>query len=127
MSSFSTTDKQSLLDTSPSESKTKSDQRPEKDDCKSKDVNDSSANIKHISGDLNSDDLYALPNKRKHHDGDGKVYEIGSEEECEDEEKGGKEESDGFEDKDANKDLPPGWEKHEGWFDVQFSVISFTS
>lgn len=42
------------------------------------------------------------------------MYEIGSEEECEDEEKGGKEESDGFEDKDANKDLPPGWEKHEG-------------
>lgn len=66
---------------------------------------------------MNSDDLYALPNKRKHHDGDGKVYEIGSEEECEDEEKGGKEESDGFEDKDANKDLPPGWEKHEGWCD----------
>ncbi len=114
---FSTADKQSLLDTSPSESKTKSDQRPEKeDDCKSKDVNDSTANIKHISGDLNSDDLYALPNKRKHNDGDGKVYEIGSEEECEDEEKGGKEESDGFEDKDANKDLPPGWEKHEGLF-----------
>ncbi|XP_037033471.1 protein Fe65 homolog isoform X4 [Bradysia coprophila] len=110
---FSTADKQSLLDTSPSESKTKSDQRPEKDDCKSKDVDDSTANIKHISGDLNSDDLYALPNKRKHHDGDGKVYEIGSEEECEEEEKGGKEESDGFEDKDANKDLPPGWEKHE--------------
>lgn len=131
------------MDASPSESKTKSDQIPEKDDgVKLKDANDGvgccngdgnnagvagidggGGDIKHISGNLNTEDLYAIPNKRKHQkrndgggvDGDGKVYEIGSaEEDDDDEEKGKNEDVDGFEDKDANKDLPPGWEKHEG-------------
>lgn len=103
---------------------------PEKDDCtKSKDVTDGNdETIKHISGDLNSEDLYALPNKRKNYvsggndgidgggGGDGSciVNEVCSDEENYVEEKGKKEDNDGFEDKDGNKDLPPGWEKHEG-------------
>lgn len=142
---FSASEKQSLLDTSPSEAKTKSDQIPEKDDCiKLKDANaagdvvgsdggggagdvmvssDGNGDIKHISGNLNTEDLYAIPNKRKHQkltdgggvDENGKVYEIASAEEDDDddEEKGKREDIDGIEDKDANKDLPPGWEKHE--------------
>ena len=142
--SFSTnsaSEKESLLgDTSPTESKTKSDQIPEKDDTKLKDdgtvrtvnrtiansataTNPQTTDIKYISGDLNSDDLYALPNKRKVDDACGggdneKIYEIYSEEEDdnddENEEKGKSDSIDGIEDKDANKDLPFGWEKHEG-------------
>lgn len=73
--------------------------------------------IKHISGNLNSDDLYALPNKRQHDDS-GKVQEVATDEEEEEdsEEKGNKESIEGIEEKDANKDLPFGWEKHEGRF-----------
>lgn len=73
-------------------------------------------NIKHISGVLNVDDLYALPNKlrnknRAHVDANADVVpECTSSDEGGDE-KGGHEDA---EDKDANKDLPPGWEKHEG-------------
>lgn len=82
--------------------------------------------IKHISGNLNSDDLYALPNKRHQPDDFGKVQEIVSDEEEDEEaeedneEKGNKESVEGIEEKDANKDLPFGWEKHEGIF---FSYI----
>lgn len=64
--------------------------------------------IKHISGGLNVDDLYALPNKRKTAASDA-VPECTSSDEGGDE-KGNHED---VEDKDANKDLPPGWEKHE--------------
>lgn len=110
----SLTDKQNFLDSSPSETKTKTDQIPEKDDRnKTKNDNENNCGIKHISGNLNSEDLYALPNKKK--DQDGKIGEItASEEDGENEEKGKKEDIEGIEDKDANKDLPPGWEKHEG-------------
>lgn len=84
-----------------------------------------------MSGDLNADDLYALPNKRstgksattaltahvKHNRQsndkiDTKVYEVASDEEYKDE-CDNKHSSDSIEDKDANKDLPFGWEKHE--------------
>lgn len=82
--------------------------------------------IKYISGDLNADDLYAVPNKANR-ETDAKVKEksghrqVGrdgavevAEAEPEDEEEKGKQEDiEGVEDKDANKDLPPGWEKHE--------------
>lgn len=102
------------MDSSPSETKTKTDQIPEKDDRnKTKNDNENNCGIKHISGNLNSEDLYALPNKKKNQD--GKIDEItASEEDGENEEKGKKEDIEGIEDKDANKDLPPGWEKHEG-------------
>lgn len=134
----STSEKESLLDDcSPSESKRKSDQISEKEGLLAKDTKSVNANnkamtiqsshgdIKHISGTLNSDDLYALPNKRKQPQNrdDGQVYEIGSDEEGNsngkddddyDEEKGKKDSIDGIEDKDRNKDLPFGWEKHEG-------------
>lgn len=106
--------------------KRKSDQRPEKPDIKTnKDIVDSdnsnilstvNSNIKHVSGNLNADDLYALPNKRhtskstdKH---ESKVYEIASDEEEKDE-CDNKNSNDSIEDKDENKDLPFGWEKHE--------------
>lgn len=123
----STPEKESILDAqSPSELKRKSDQRPEKHEFKSN--NDSNilsndnthATIKHVSGNLNADDLYALPNKRstsKSTPGDidkndSKVHEIASDEEdkdvCDN-----KHLNDSIEDKDANKDLPFGWEKHE--------------
>lgn len=90
------------------------------------------ADIKHVSGDLNADDLYALPNKRStsksangaggavvdnnkssndKHD-DCKVYEVASDDEYKDE-YDNKHSSDSIEDKDVNKDLPFGWEKHE--------------
>lgn len=97
-------------------------------------IQSSHGDIKHISGTLNSDDLYALPNKRKQPQNrdDGQVYEIGSDEEgnsngkddddC-DEEKGKKDSIDGIEDKDRNKDLPFGWEKHEGKCNVHFTSI----
>lgn len=67
---FSTSEKQLLYDTSPTESKTKSDQISEKDENNimknhnNKDANNDGCTIKYISGNLNSDDLYALPNKK---------------------------------------------------------------
>ncbi|GAB0096416.1 amyloid beta A4 precursor protein-binding family B member 2-like [Sergentomyia squamirostris] len=107
----------SLLDTSPSEAKRKTDQVSEKEQENNVEADKT---IKHISGKMNSNDLYALPNKRKadHKDSeqysDGAVEEEEVAEEKDDEvEKGGKEVFEGIEDKDANKDLPPGWEKHE--------------
>ncbi|KAL5286020.1 APBB2 family protein [Megaselia abdita] len=86
--------------------------------------------IKYMAGNLNSEDLYALPNKRsnnnnhkKNDETNEKVKEArASDEEDDDnvkdndksdEEKGKKEEIEGIEDKDGTKDLPPGWEKHE--------------
>jgi hypothetical protein len=80
--------KKNEFDTSPNESKTKSDQKPEKANKGNK--------IKYVQGHVNSQDLYATVRK-----GDGNGDET---------EKGGCEEN---EDKDQNKDLPPGWEKHE--------------
>ncbi|XP_063708541.1 amyloid beta precursor protein binding family B member 1-like isoform X2 [Culicoides brevitarsis] len=105
----SDTNKKSFIkdDSSPSEAKTKSDQKPEKKDK----INE----IRHIKGDMNENDLYALPNKKRE-----EIEELEAEEEravmcCEDdeEEKGKQEDIECIEDKDANKDLPPGWEKHE--------------
>lgn len=91
------------------------------------------ADIRHISGTLNSDDLYALPNKRKQFDNASKVYEIGTDEENDGrneeedgeygEEKGKRDSIDGIEDKDRDKDLPYGWEKHEG--ELTFHYISY--
>lgn len=124
----STPEKESILDAqSPSELKRKTDQRPEKQDLKTN--NDSNilsndnthADIKHVSGDLNADDLYALPNKRStaktavdcdKTTTENKVYEVASDEEDKDLHDN-KHSSDSIEDKDANKDLPFGWEKHE--------------
>lgn len=116
-----------------SELKRDADQRPEKQEfeTKTKPDNDNNAiintttttttkrttantNIKHVAGDLNAFDLYALPNKRvtkktveKH---ESKVCEIASDEEEKDDCDNS---NDSIEDKDANKDLPFGWEKHE--------------
>lgn len=127
---FSTPEKESILDAqSPSELKRKSDQVPEKQDLKSNaDSNilsddNTNAKIKHVSGDLNADDLYALPNKlsatktatsviNDKNDNDTKVYEVASDEEDKDE-CDNKHASETIEDKDENKDLPFGWEKHE--------------
>ncbi|XP_037913861.1 protein Fe65 homolog isoform X2 [Hermetia illucens] len=114
---FSASEKHLLFDASPSESKTKSDQTPEKDNTtKLKDTNEA-VPIKYISGSLNADDLYALPNKQRCRENTTKDAEVAPEIECEedddDEEKCKKEEIEGIEDKDGNKDLPPGWEKHE--------------
>lgn len=122
---FSTPEKESILDAqSPSELKRKTDQHSEKQD-QSKSNADSNilsddnthAKIKHVSGDLNADDLYALPNKRstiKSADkNESKVYEVASDEEEKDECDNKNAESESIEDKDANKDLPFGWEKHE--------------
>lgn len=127
----STPEKESILDAqSPSELKRKSDQVPEKQDPKSNaDSNilsddNTHAKIKHVSGDLNADDLYALPNKRTaagktatgavviNDKNDSKVYEVASDEEDKDE-CDNKHAGETIEDKDANKDLPFGWEKHE--------------
>lgn len=141
----STPEKESIFDAqSPTELKRKSDQRPEKqvveannDSNKDDDNTYADADIKHVSGDLNADDLYALPNKRSTSksansvDGgvgggavvnnkkssndksdDCKVYEVASDDEYKDE-YDNKHSSDSIEDKDANKDLPFGWEKHE--------------
>ncbi|XP_055320912.1 protein Fe65 homolog isoform X3 [Sitodiplosis mosellana] len=127
----STPEKESILDAqSPSELKRKSDQVPEKQDPKSNaDSNilsdeNTHAKIKHVSGDLNADDLYALPNKRSaaaktatsaivtNDKNDSKVYEVASDEEDKDE-CDNKHASETIEDKDANNDLPFGWEKHE--------------
>lgn len=109
-----------------SELKRDAEQRPEKQDHESKTKPDNdnttitikrttaNASIKHVAGDLNSDDLYALPNKRnaqksgaKH---DSKVNEVASDEEEKDDCDNS---NDSTEDKDVNKDLPFGWEKHE--------------
>lgn len=123
----STPEKESILDAqSPSELKRKTDQRPEKQDSNTN--NDSNilsndnthADIKHVSGDLNADDLYALPNKQRStpklpvdcDKTESKVYEVASDEDDKDE-CDNKHSSDSIEDKDANKDLPFGWEKHE--------------
>lgn len=67
------------------------------------------ANIRHISGTLHSDDLYALPNK--HRNNTANVYEVPSDEEDRDEL--GKHNEISIEEKDLNSDLPYGWEKHE--------------
>lgn len=127
----STPEKESILDAqSPSELKRKTDQRPEKQDLKTNNdsnilLNDNThANIEHVSGNLNADDLYALPNKRStgktvNDSRDktvnvSKVYEVASDEEDKDKDKcDNTHSSDSIEDKDANKDLPFGWEKHE--------------
>ncbi|XP_040162808.1 protein Fe65 homolog isoform X2 [Anopheles arabiensis] len=102
-----------LSDTSPNESKTQKDQEPEH--------GEKTQEIQHIPGTLNSDDLYALPNKRKQTE----VGEVPPEEDDADddepdgdgardgEEKGKREDIDAIEDKDKTNDLPPGWEKHE--------------
>lgn len=126
----STPEKESILDAqSPSELKRKSDQVPEKQDLKSNadsnllsDDNNTHAKIKHVSGDLNADDLYALPNKQRStaklsgsgviDKNESKVYEVTSDEDDKDE-CDNKHASESIEDKDANKDLPFGWEKHE--------------
>uniref|UniRef100_A0A336L526 CSON003423 protein n=1 Tax=Culicoides sonorensis TaxID=179676 RepID=A0A336L526_CULSO len=106
----SDTNKKSFMmkqdDTSPSEAKTKSDQKPEN--------KDKSNEIRHIKGNMNEIDLYALPNKKRE-----EIEELEAKVEhamcCDDdeEEKGKQEDIECIEDKDANKDLPPGWEKHE--------------
>lgn len=131
----STPEKESIFDAqSPTELKRKSDQRSEKQVVKAnndsnKDDNAYADDIKHVSGDLNADDLYALPNKRTtsksantgsgnnnksctDKNDDCKVYEVSSDDEYKDE-YDNKHSSDSIEDKDANKDLPFGWEKHE--------------
>ncbi|KFB41666.1 hypothetical protein ZHAS_00009292 [Anopheles sinensis] len=111
----STKEKKTLLgDTSPNESKTQKDQEPEN--------GEKTQEIQHIPGTLNSDDLYALPNKRKQ----AEVGEVPPEEDDADDEdpdrqgetderdeKGKREDIEAIEDKDKTKDLPPGWEKHE--------------
>ncbi|XP_058829100.1 protein Fe65 homolog isoform X2 [Topomyia yanbarensis] len=96
--------KQKLLDGSPNESETQKDEMSEKGEKTEEE-------IQHISGTLNAEDLYALPNKRKQ-----EVGEVPPEDELDDdeeEEKGKHEDIEGIEDKDETKDLPPGWEKHE--------------
>lgn len=125
----STPEKESIFDAqSPTELKRKSDQRPEKQVQESNSDSNKNAHaddIKHVSGDLNADDLYALPNKRSLPKSDAitaatnnrsctdktddcKVYEVASDDEYDN-----KNSSDSIEDKDANTDLPFGWEKHE--------------
>ena len=94
------------MDASPNESKTKTDQIPEKED---------KTEILHVPGSLNSDDLYALPNKKKYEISEmAAEEESGEEDDDEEEEKGKQEEIENIEEKDVSKDLPPGWEKHEG-------------
>lgn len=74
--------------------------------------------IKHISGGLNVDDLYALPNKRNKNNNATAAAAMNDDAvpECTSSDEGGDEKGnhEDVEDKDANKDLPPGWEKHEG-------------
>ncbi|XP_035794828.1 protein Fe65 homolog isoform X2 [Anopheles albimanus] len=111
-------EKRSLLgDSSPNESKTQKDQEPEH--------GEKAQEIQHIPGTLNSDDLYALPNKRKQQE--AVVGEVPPEEDDVDEEganrradeveegneNGKREDIEAIEEKDKTKDLPPGWEKHE--------------
>lgn len=118
------------MDSSPSEAKRKSDQVSEKDEGRvmKEQTNNAEANntIRHISGNMNSNDLYALPNKRKGSFSNAvKVEEDVTEDDEEEFEKGRKEEVEGIEDKDANKDLPPGWEKHEGVCRLLIKIIAF--
>lgn len=89
--------------------------------------------IKHISGVLNVDDLYALPNKNRNKN---RVADADVVPECTSSDEGGDEKGghEDAEDKDANKDLPPGWEKHEGESDevcqqkpLQFKSLHFCS
>lgn len=109
---YSTPEKESLFDAqSPSELKRKTDHSEKHDRNAKNDVNASVENIKHISGTLNSDDLYALPNK--HRDNAAKVCEVASDEEERDEHYDRQSNEDSIEEKDSNKDLPHGWEKHE--------------
>ncbi|XP_065086001.1 protein Fe65 homolog isoform X2 [Ochlerotatus camptorhynchus] len=97
-------DKQKLLDGSPNESET------QKDEVSEKGEKTQAQEIKHIAGTLNSNDLYAIPNKKKK----PRVGEVPPEDEDEDEEEKGKQEDiEAIEDKDKTNDLPPGWEKHE--------------
>lgn len=137
-------------DASPSELKTLSEQMPEKvdpkQDCSA--LLDNSNHIKHISGNVNADDLYALPSKRKlmqTTNGDAtsttttttstttvddcciggggvagghQVNESTSADE-DDADNEEKGKEEEVEDKDASKDLPPGWEKHEGEWSVE--------
>lgn len=74
--------------------------------------------IKHISGGLNVDDLYALPNKRNKSNNAMEAAALNDDAvpECTSSDEGGDEKGnhEDVEDKDANKDLPAGWEKHEG-------------
>lgn len=117
------------MDSSPSEAKRKSDQVSEKDEGRvmKEQTNNAEANntIRHISGNMNSNDLYALPNKRKGSFSNAvKVEEDVTEDDEEEFEKGRKEEVEGIEDKDANKDLPPGWEKHEGVCRLLIKIIA---
>lgn len=107
--SHSTPEKESLLSQSPSELKRKNDQ-PEKEDSNTKNVVNTS-NIKYISGTLNSNDLYALPNKQR--DDAAKVCEIASDDGDDDDHCDNLSNEDSIEEKDSNKDLPFGWEKHE--------------
>lgn len=108
-------EKKTLLggDTSPNESKTQKDQEPEN--------GEKTQEIQHIPGTLNSDDLYALPNKRRQseigevppEEDDDDDVELNSKVTDEDEENVKREDIEAIEDKDKTKDLPPGWEKHE--------------
>ncbi|XP_049540194.1 protein Fe65 homolog isoform X2 [Anopheles darlingi] len=117
-------EKRTLLggDSSPNESKTQKDQEPEH--------GEKAQEIQHIPGTLNSDDLYALPNKRKQQqqqqeevvvgevpseedDVDEEGANRGTDEAEESDEKGKREDIEAIEEKDKTKDLPPGWEKHE--------------
>lgn len=105
--------KESLLDAqSPSERKRMTDQVPEKDETKLLDNcnKTDNGNIKYVVGKLNSNDLYALPNKRM-----GKTNAV-QEAVSDDDEKYDRSEcksKDSIEEKDSNNDLPFGWEKHE--------------
>ncbi|XP_055694424.1 protein Fe65 homolog isoform X2 [Lutzomyia longipalpis] len=111
---FVSSDKRSFIDLSPSEEKLKSDEETKKDEGNNVKADNS---IRHISGTMNSNDLYALPNKRKDSLHESREYAQAGVQDIDDDEeeveKGRKEEIEGIEDKDANKDLPPGWEKHE--------------
>lgn len=101
-----------MLDGSPgAESETQKDQnseKGEKNDQQEHQVQENGAEIKHIAGTLNADDLYALPNKKKQ-----EVGEVPPEDDDVDGEDK-QEDIDAIEDKDKTNDLPPGWEKHEG-------------
>lgn len=105
--------KQKMLDGSPgAESETQKDQnseKGEKTDQQEHQVQENGAEIKHIAGTLNADDLYALPNKKKQ-----EVGEVPPEDDDVDgDEEDKQEDIDAIEDKDKTNDLPPGWEKHE--------------
>ncbi|EDS40075.1 conserved hypothetical protein [Culex quinquefasciatus] len=105
--------KQKMLDRSPgAESETQKDQnseKGEKTDQQEHQVQENGAEIKHIAGTLNADDLYALPNKKKQ-----EVGEVPPEDDDVDgDEEDKQEDIDAIEDKDKTNDLPPGWEKHE--------------